>query len=230
MVSGPIPSTSSQDYRIYHEPSGSVFASWNGSESTPTGYATHSWTSGDTIATISFTVAGGATYGISWNDGITVADHVPTEQVDPGVPAPLATAASLAGVAAEIDRIEQKADFLISLVRTMLQLDPRLPAADVVDDPIDVVDADTPIDLVDAIGAIITLTGVPDEVDVGFGVPQQFAKLGRVNFGTATAWYPSIPVTHTPMVIQPLPPGTTRMTVTVAPPASATVTPLLRPK
>jgi hypothetical protein len=230
MLSGPIPSSSSQDYRIYHEPSGSVFASWNGGESTPTGYATHSWTNGDTIADISFTIAGGATYGISWNDGLSAEEHAPTDQPQPdGVTSPLRTVdPSLGGIASELERLEFKLDTLWPIVQSVAGATVDLGTPPI--DPVDLV-ADTPLDVADAIGCVIAVSGIPSELDVGFGVPQRVARLGWVNLGTIDAWYPSIPLTHTPLVIRPFPPGTTRVSITQLPPGvSATVAMILPAK
>jgi hypothetical protein len=226
MVSPPIPATSSQDYRIYHEPSGSVFASWNGGESIPTGYSSHSWTNGDTIATISFTIAGGASYGISWNDGVGSETHTPTPQPQPaGVTSPLRTVdPSLAGIAAELERLEFKLDNLWPLVQAVAgaTLDlggDTLEAQDVV--------ADVPVDVAGAVGCVITTTGIPASRSTDFGTPQNVVKLAHLNCGTADAWYPSIWLTHSPFVLRPFPPGTTRITITDLPPGAASTIALI---
>jgi hypothetical protein len=101
-----------------------------------------------------------------------------------------------------------------------------LPAA-FSDDPVDA-SGETPIDLVDANGIIVTLSGIPAEADIGFGTPPILYRVGRVTFGTDTAWFPSFELEHNPLVIAPLPPGVTRVVVSTRPPVAATVV-ILRP-
>lgn len=171
-----------------------------------------------------------ATLCYSFDDGGTV-DHTPTDQPQPvGLADPVINVyATIADLGQELDRLERKLDWLISDRQFFNTFAPDIPG-EPADEPIPVTAPDQVIALVDAIGVMVELSGVPVDSDVGFGTPQQFAHLGRLNFGTATAWYPSVDLTHTPLVIQPLPPQTTRMSATVTPPVSATVTPLLRPK
>lgn len=174
-------------------------------------------------------MSGTATLCVAFDPPAAVGWTATPQPLPAGMTAHPATGADLASIARELDRQEAKLDFIQQLCQTVIGLQPTLPGS-VLDFAVPVVNANTPISLVGAIGVVVTLSAVPVGADVSFGTPQQLAEVGRVNFGTALAWYPSIPITHTPLVIRPLPPETTRVTVTVPPVISATVTPILPPK
>jgi hypothetical protein len=163
-------------------------------------------------------------------DASTVETHTATPQPNTdNVPASPVTGATLVDIAAETDRLEAKLDFLLSLTQFGLRIAPTFPDAGP-GDPADVA-PNTPTAIGEAVGLVITASGVPAGNDLAFGEPQEIADLGRINFGTAAAWYPSIPLTHTPMVIRPLPPGTTRYTVTGVPPSvTVQIAPILPAK
>jgi hypothetical protein len=152
----------------------------------------------------------------------------PTAQVQPtGVVSPLLTVdPSLAGIAAELARHEFKLDFLTSLVQSVAgaTLDLGAPTSD----PADLA-PNTPVDVLDAVGCVLVASGIPASRSLDFGTPQNIVRLGHINLGTASAWYPSIWLTHSPMVIRPFPPGVTRLTVTDLPPG-CTVTIALIPR
>jgi hypothetical protein len=153
--------------------------------------------------------------------------HTPQEQLQPdGVSSPLRTVdPSLEGIALELEKLEWKVDTLWPIVQAVAGA--TLDLGGPLDDAVELV-PDTPLAITDAVGVVITASGIPEELDVGFGVPQEVARLGRINFGTATAWFPMIPLTHVPMIIRPLPPGTTRITVGGVPPGiTMTIAPIL---
>jgi hypothetical protein len=143
--------------------------------------------------------------------------YVPDPQPLPaGVLSPLRTVPpTLDGIAYEAQLLELKLDTMLAIIQSIAgaTLDLGGPVDDAVDFP-----ADTPLDVGTAVGAVITATGIPASRALDFGDPQNLVRLGHVNCGTATAWYPSIWLTHTPMVLRPFPPGTTRVTVTDLPP------------
>jgi len=142
----------------------------------------------------------------------------PQPQPD-GVSSPLRTVdPSLDGIALELERLEFKLDNLMPLLQ--LVAGATIDLGGPLDEPVDA-PADEVIAVTDAVGYVVTITGIPDQADIGFGVPQRLARLGWINCGTDGAWYPSIPLTHTPMVVRPLPPGTTRLTITQLPPGAA---------
>ncbi len=222
-----------QVYRIYRSPrpgGENQFAEWDGHDASPTGYSQTGWAAGTKLQALAYTAHGGATYGASWDDGIISDPHVPTPQPQPeGVSSPLRTVdPSLGGIASELERLEFKLDTLWPIVQSVAGATVDLGTPPI--DPVDLV-ADTPLDVADAIGCVIAASGIPVALDVGFGVPQRVARLGWVNLGTVDAWYPSIPLTHTPLVIRPFPPGTTRVSITQLPPGvSATVAMILPAK
>lgn len=178
---------------------------------------TYACTAGQYVQVNAYGPAATGTMSVEFNVIGAPTDYTPTPQPPiTGMPALPTTGADLASIAHELDLQEAKLDFLTSLLQMVLRIDPGFPDAGA-DAPTDVV-ADVPSDIGTAVGFIFTVSGVPSGLDVGFGTPQQVDRLGRVTFGTATAWYPSIPLTHSPMVLRPLPPGTTRYSVSDLPP------------
>ena len=145
------------------------------------------------------------------------ATTVPTSTPMPtGLPNPLETVpATLAGIAAESAKLELKLDTMMNWLQGIagatldLGGDPETPVA---------LAENTPLDVTDAVGCVIAVSGIPASRSLDFGTPQNIVKLGIVNLGTSTAWYPSIRLTHTPMIIRPFPPSVTRVTVTDLPP------------
>jgi hypothetical protein len=140
---------------------------------------------------------------------------------EPRVIPPTAAVADLGPI---LFALELKLEELLRVDRQVAQ--DSLPNPDDAATPIDVV-PDEEIDATNWRGCVITVSGVPPAVDVGFGEPPQYVGLGRVNLGTPLGWFPAIPITSSPMVIRPMPPTVTRVTVTVRPPATATVAPIL---
>lgn len=132
-----------------------------------------------------------------------------------GVLTPLTTVdPSLAGIAHEAELLEVKLDNLLSILQGIAgaTLDlggDLLAAADVT--------PDVPVEVGDAVGCVITSTGIPASRSLDFGTPQNIVRLGHINLGNADGWFPSIWLTHTPMLIRPFPAGTTRVTVTDLP-------------
>jgi hypothetical protein len=164
---------------------------------------------------------------VSFNNQATLTPHTPTEQLQPdGVTSPLRTVEpTLEGIALELEQLEWKLDILWPLVQSVAGA--TLDLGGPLDDAVDIT-PDTPLAITDAVGVVITASGVPEEMSIGFGVPQEVARLGLINFGSATAWFPSIRLTHVPMIIRPLPPGTTRITVSGIPPGiTVTIAPIL---
>jgi hypothetical protein len=143
-----------------------------------------------------------------------------------GLPARTSTtAATLAGIAAEVDNLEFKLDHIEQLVDYLTGVTALPPSF--ADPPVPVV-ADTPQDVTGAAGIIVTVSGIPAGADEQFGTPPKYHRLGRVTLGTADGWLPSFDLEHNPLVIMPIPAGVTRAEVTVRPPITATVT-VLRP-
>lgn len=139
----------------------------------------------------------------------------------PRVVPPTATVADLAPL---LFALEQKLEMLLPISAGILtnQLDTGTVQAE----PLEVV-TNSPINAVGWLGFIVTLSGVPQQSDVSFGTPARYAKLARVNVGTEDGWYPPIEINVSPMIVRPMPPGGDRVSVTVDPPATATVTPIL---
>jgi hypothetical protein len=151
-------------------------------------------------------------------------DPTPQPQPTGFTPRVVPPTAAVADLAPVLFAIELKLEELLRVDRQVAQ--DSLPNPDDAADPIDVV-PDEEIDATNWRGCVITVFDVPAAVDVGFGDPPQYTGLGRVNLGTPLGWFPSIPITSSPMVIRPMPPTVTRVTVTVRPPATATVAPIL---
>jgi hypothetical protein len=153
---------------------------------------------------------------VRWNVA-DVTDYVPEDQPLPaGLLSPLRPVdPTLDGIDYETQLLEFKLDTMLSIIQSIAgaTIDLGGPAGDPADLP-----PDTPIEIADAVGCVLTASGIPASRTLDFGTPQNIVKLGHVNFGTADAWYPSIWMTHSPMVVRPFPPGTTRVTVTDLPP------------
>jgi len=151
--------------------------------------------------------------------------YLPTPQPDPGVPArDIPPVTSFGDLAPILAAIEFKLEQLLPIAAQTLtnQLDTGLTVPEV---PIDA----TTLPTGDAIGVVITVSGVPAELDVGFGVPQQLADMGRVNFATVDGWAPSVALEHTPLAIRPLPPGTVGVNVTGLPPMVSAGVRMIKP-
>jgi hypothetical protein len=159
-----------------------------------------------------------ATVCFSWNLPAAAAEpYVPMDGAQPaGVLSPLRTVApTLDDMAHELEFLELKLDDLGLLVRQIAGA--TLDLAGAVGDPVDLVES-TPLAVGDAVGCVVTASGVPSSRSLDFGEPQNIVRLAHVNMGTATAWYPSIWMTHSPFIIRPFPLGVTRVTVTALPP------------
>lgn len=156
-------------------------------------------------------------------DGGGTTTHTATPQPAPaGLPARTSTtAATLAGIAAEVDNLEFKLDHVVELIGYLTGVTALPPSF--ADAPVPVV-ADTPQDITGAAGVIVTVSGIPAGADEQFGAPPKYHRLGRVTLGTADGWLPSFDLEHNPLVIMPVPAGVTRVEVTVRPPITATVT------
>lgn len=154
--------------------------------------------------------------------------YEPTAQPEPpGVGSPLrAVDPSLDGIAQELARHEFKLDTAWALLQTIAQS--TVDLAGPTDAPATVTPG-TDIAIGDAVAVVVTCSNVPDPMDVGFGTPQQVAKLGRINFGTPDAWYASQYLTHSPMLIRPIPLGATRITLTGINPTITATMAFIRP-
>lgn len=202
-------------------PDGSYVSQWEqgaGSMAgTLNGWVTQAMTAGDHFQVVQFTDSSGQIC-VQYNATSTPPQPTaPDMPQPPGIPLPVSTptAATLASIALELDRQETKLDLLVAHIITL--------AAAVLDQggtPADAVPVvpGTPTDLTDAIGFVVTVSNVPASRSLDFGEPQHIVKLGKINTGTAQGWYPSMDLTHSPMVIMPLAPKTTRVTVTDLPP------------
>lgn len=154
--------------------------------------------------------------------------HTVLPQPQPaGVISPIRPVApTLDGIASEVAQIELKLDNVIPMVASILAGSIDLGALP--DAPADL-PVNTPVAVGDAVGCVLTASGVPASRSLDFGDPQHIVKLGIVNLGTADAWYPSIWLTHTPMVIRPFPPGVKRVTITDLPPGVTVQVAFIRP-
>ena len=164
-----------------------------------------------------------ATICFEWDVPAGAVPHTPVAQPQPtGVSSPLRTVdPSLGGIAAELERVEFKLDTVWPLLQAVAAA--TIDLAGGLDTSVSL-PAGTEFAVGDLRGLVVTVTGIPTEADIGFGVPQRLARLGYLNIGSADAWYPSVHLTHTPMLVRPLPPGATRVTVSQLPPgATATV-------
>jgi hypothetical protein len=156
--------------------------------------------------------------------------YVPEAQPQPaGVLSPIRTVEpTLVGIADEVERLELKLDTLLMMIQGIAGA--TLDLGGETQAPADFV-ADVPVAVGDAVGCVITTTGIPASRAIDFGTPQNVVRLAHLNCGTADAWFPSIWVTHTPFILRPLPPGTTRITITDLPPgASSTIALIARNK
>jgi len=218
------------DQRVDH---GSSFPPWVGIEtlggydtggSIPSGWSTWSVGSAHVLRFLRY-AGGSSTYEIQTN-ACADAPYDPTPQpipvgFTPRVVPPTAAVADLSPI---LFALELKLEELLRVERQVAQ--DQLPNPETVAAPLDAVMNEV-IDATNWLGLIVTVSTIPDSVDVGFGTPQHYARLGRIDMGTATAWYPTILLTHSPMIIRPLPPGVERVSVSVIPPATATVAPIL---
>jgi hypothetical protein len=225
------------NYQLRYYPHG-VFAGGNFTDMSPVLYANNTnWTTGYTI----FGCVGGffylsdppgsvgasETFCIEFNVG-DVADHVPAPQPEPaGLLSPLrAVEASLAGIAHEAELLEFKMDTMMSIIQSIAgaTLDLGGPASDPAD-----VTPDVPIEVKDAVGCILVASGIPASRSLDFGEPKNVVRLAHINLGTPLAWYPSIWMTHTPMIVRPFPPGTTKVTITDLPPGCSVTIQMILP-
>lgn len=155
--------------------------------------------------------------------------HTATPQPQPAglIPPTTRTYANIADLGAELDRQEFKLDMLVAWVSWLTQntvTGPGPATSAPVTDPVG--------PLVDpkAIGWIVSVTGIPPSAAEKFGDPVQYRGLGRITLGSAKGWLPSQDLSHTPMLVSPVPPGADRIEVKCWPPAHATVTALYPPK
>jgi hypothetical protein len=135
---------------------------------------------------------------------------------------------TIAQLGAELDAQELKLDLITQLVTFLASQTPIAPAGPV-DEPVPV-EPDAPVDVTDAAGVIVTLASIPSWADENFGTPVQLHRIGRIDFGSADGWHTSVEITHTPMLVMPLPLGTTRMQVNTHPVVGATLQVLKKPK
>jgi len=157
--------------------------------------------------------------------------NVPTPQPEPaGLVAPGATiGATLGSIATELGVQEGKLDFLMQAIMRLEALllpigQPDLgaetaPAAD------DLVDLPA-----DAVGVIIRVQNRPDTVSFISTNPANYPTMGWATQVTEDGDYPSTPITHDSELIQPLSPRVKGVSVTMHPPMTFTVTPILPAK
>jgi hypothetical protein len=159
----------------------------------------------------------------------TTTDFTPAVQAEPDnvIPPSTKTYTSYQDLGDELDALEFKAAIIQQHLEYLTQF--AAPALNIADDPV-AVDPDAPVSLVGAIGFLVTVSGIPSGSDELFGIPPKYHRLGRVTIGTDLGWFPSIDLTHSPLLIAPLPPGAHVCQVSVYPPATATVTVLRPPK
>jgi hypothetical protein len=195
---------------------------------TLSGWITVNWTAGNHLVVYQYTDSSG-TVCVQYNATSTPPQPTAPDMPEPdGLPAPVGTPtdATLASIAAELDRQETKLDLLVAHVITLAAA--VLDQGGTPDDAVPVVPG-TPTDLTDAIGFVVTVSNIPASRSLDFGEPQNIVKLGNINTGTAQGWYPSMDLTHSPMVIMPLAPKTTRVTITDLPPGvTATIATIKR--
>jgi len=216
---------------VYKRPAGggaaSVIQGYDLSTSAPSGQSISTFAAGGQLECNQSGNNGNVSvFEFEFNDGCAGTPFVPTPQPAPTgfLPRVVPPTAAVADLAPILFAIELKLEELLRVER-QVAID-QLPNQSGVDDAV-TAEPDVEIDATNWLGAVITVSGVPSSVDVGFGTPQEYTGLGRVNIGTPIGWYPAIPITASPMVIRPMPPETTRVTVSIKPPATATVAPIL---
>ena len=197
---------------------------YNDSSGAPSSWSTWALAGGEWLRFLRY-AGGDHTYEIQPNACRPGAfDPTPQPQPTGFTPRVIPPTAAVADLGPILFAIELKLEELLRVDRQVAQ--DSLPNPDDAATPIDVV-PDEEIDATNWRGCVITVSSVPPAVDVGFGDPPQYVGLGRINLGTPLGWFPAIPITSSPMVIRPMPPTVTRVTVTVRPPATATVAPIL---
>jgi hypothetical protein len=158
----------------------------------------------------------------------TVVPHVPTAQAQPaGVIAPLpGVYADISSLGKELDRLELKAETILAMLSVLVDRNAAGPVTS--DPPADA--AAGPLVAPGAIGYAITVAGIPVGSTEMFGTPVKYARIGRYSLGSANGWLPAVEVSHSPMLVAPLPPGVDRIQVTLNAPETGTVKALYPPK
>lgn len=177
------------------------------------------------LVTVTHGAGGAWTFSFCSQTNATSSPWVGIPQPAPsGLPARVVPpVAALADLSPLLFEIENKLSQLVPMAAATLvnQLDTGVVAAAAVAAP-----ANTVVAALDWIGFVVTLANVPVEADVNFGTPQMYSEIGRISIQTAEGWYPPIPITVSPMVFRPMPPGAIGVSVTCDPPATATLTPI----
>lgn len=192
---------------------------------------TYTVPSGKTLLGAAFRHSGTNYTGRYWVQRVCMVPevHTPTPQPAPVgyIPPTSRTYDDIADLGDELDNLEQKLDRVQQLLYYLISR--NLIPADALGEP-EVVDDDEVVDVKGAVGVLVTLSGIPASVSLGFGTPVRLFKVGRVSLGNNDGWFADYEIEHTPFVIAPLPPGTTQMTVNVIPPIVASIVKLLPQK
>jgi hypothetical protein len=156
-----------------------------------------------------------ATFCVQFGTTGSVVTHTPTPQpMPPGViQPPVGSYPDLDALGRALDALKLQQDFILSILtslanQTPVPIGPPGPPA--------AIDTTSPIDVSEAAGIIITITVLPPSVDVVFGAPSTYQRLGTVIFSGGGAYAAPLPIRVSPQLVMPFPAGTTSVVLQLA--------------
>jgi hypothetical protein len=128
-----------------------------------------------------------------------------------------------------LDQLELKLDGVQQQLRYLAQQAPPPVLVGATDPPVNTTPGQK-VPTGTAIGAVITVAGIPPAVSEDFADVTTFLNLGRVTLWTEFGPMAPIKIEHNPMVVAPFPSGVKNVSVGVMRPATASVSLLYAPK
>lgn len=194
----------------------------------PAGYVSqHTWTA-ELTSIGAYSNATGTVAEFAWCMPGSVEPFVPDDIVQPptAIPPTPRVYTTIEDLGAELDQIETKLHWVLNYL-TPMAVDTWAPM--VADELVTPATAEEDIELgPDVTGFVVTVTNIGNQTDERFGEPRQLHKLGRVVMGTGGSWLQPIEITVSPMLVLKPDPSIKFCRVQVYPPATATVTTLVK--